>query len=218
MKFDLTNYDQKRSEILNATYQTIYEQGIVEMSMRSIARNARVNQSTLHYYFQSKENLLIEFINALFDRFLFEIERRFVQSDPPERKLEAIFEAGKDFAGKQRELFIVFIDCWALSVRHPEMKKTFSYHYVKMTRLFEGIIEEGIQADVFNGVRKDIISVMLIAFVGGMGMQWHMRKHSFDVRKHFSVLTENLRGIIIKERVTAPLKPNFIASGNQRPS
>jgi len=202
MKFDLTNFDQKRSEILNATFQTIYEQGIVEMSMRSIARAARVNQSTVHYYFQSKENLLNAFIRALFDRFLFEIERRFLKSDSPEKKLEAIIDAGKDFAGKQEELFVVFIDCWSLAIRNPAMKKTFSDLYVRMTKLFEDIIEEGIQAGLFNQVRKDILSVMLLSFVGGMGMQWHMRKRSFDVRKHFSVLTENLRMMIIKQRKT----------------
>ena len=199
MKFDLVNYDQKKNEILNATYQTVYEQGIVDMSMRSIAKTARVNQSTLHYYFQNKENLLTEFIKALFDRFIYEIERRYVSSDPPDKKLEAIFEAGRDFAGKQRELFVVFIDCWSLSIRNPSLKKIFSDVYVNMTSLFEDILEEGMKSGAFNTVRKDILSVMLISFVGGMGMQWHMRKRSFDVRKHFNVLTHNLKSIIIKD-------------------
>lgn len=43
---------------------------------------------------------------------------------------------------------------------------------------------------------------MLISFVSGMGMQWHMRKRSFDVKKHFSVLAENLRMMIVKQRKT----------------
>ena len=199
MKFDLVNYDQKRNEILNATFQTVYEQGVVDMSMRSIAKTAKVNQSTLHYYFQNKENLLKEFINALFDRFMFDIKRRYLDSDLPEKKLEAIFEAGRDFAGKQRELFVVFIDCWSLSVREPGLKTAFSDVYSKMANHFESILEEGMESGAFNIVRKDVLSVMLISFVGGMGMQWYMRKRSFDVRKHFSVLTHNLKSIILKD-------------------
>jgi len=205
--FELTKHDKKRSQILNATFQAIYEEGVADISMRSIARMAKTNQSTLHYYFQSKENLLNEFIKALFDRFMYEIERRYEASDPPEKKLEAIFEAGKDFAGKHRELFVVFIDCWSLSIRDGHLKKTFSYYYLQMTRLFEGIIEEGMQAGVFNQVRKDILSVLLIAFVGGMGMQWHMRKRSFDLKKHFSILTENLRSRIVKKESSSTSNP-----------
>lgn len=199
MKFNLVDYDQKRSEILNATFRTVYEQGIVEMSMRSIAGTAGVNQSTLHYYFQNKENLLKEFIKALFERFMRDIERRYVASDSPEKKLDAIFEAGRDFAGKQREMFVVFIDCWSLSIRNPELKKVFSDLYVRMSNLFESILEEGMKSGDFHLVRKDLLSIMLISFVGGMGMQWHMRKRSFDVRKHFNVLTRNLKSLIVKD-------------------
>ena len=67
----------KRKEIINATFKCIYEKGAEEVSMRSIAREANINQSTLHYYFKNKENLLTEFVRALFDRFIYDIERRY---------------------------------------------------------------------------------------------------------------------------------------------
>lgn len=198
MKFDLTKPDRKKSEILNATFRCIYEQGIAELSMRSIARAANMNQSTLHYYFQSKENLLIEFIKALFDFFIYDMEKRFQKSDPPEKKLEAIFESGEDFAGKQRELFVVFVDCWSLSIRNPAMKKIFSNAYEKHVNVIEDIIEEGVHQGVFNEVNENALAVLVDCFAVGMGIHWHMRKRSFDARKYYSVLTDLLRTLIHK--------------------
>jgi AcrR family transcriptional regulator len=51
MKFDLKKYEIKKNTILNATHQCIFMERIVGISMRSIAKEAKVNQATLHYYF-----------------------------------------------------------------------------------------------------------------------------------------------------------------------
>jgi len=49
-----------RDQILTAAYRTLVDVGYNQISMRKIADEAGVNQSLLHYYYGSKENLMLE--------------------------------------------------------------------------------------------------------------------------------------------------------------
>jgi len=189
----------KKKEIIDATFKCIYEKGAEEISMRSIAREADINQSTLHYYFKNKENLLTEFIRALFDRFIYDIEKRYKDSDTPEKKLEAILEAGRTFGGRQREMFIVFIHCWALSIRNPSMQTVFSNLYQRISDVIDGILQEGYEQGVFNKVRKGVVSASIIAFVQGIGCQWLMTKKAFDLKEFFDIFADDLKKVILKK-------------------
>ena len=201
MKQTLTKHDNKKNEILNATLRCLYEKGAEEISMRTIAKEAKVNQSTLHYYFQNKENLLVNFIAFLFDKFIYDIEKQYRHSDPPEKKLDAIFSAGRNFVGKQKALFVVFIHCWALSMRNSTMHKKFSDHYGRISGVLENILEEGYQKGAFNKVPRDIFSNYIIAFVEGIGCQWYMTGISFqfNLNKYFDIFTANVKELILKK-------------------
>ena len=198
MKFDLTKHEIKKNIILNATYKRILMEGVARISMRSIAKEAKVNQPTLHYYFKSKENLLIEFIRAFFARCINDMTKFFKPSDPPEKKLNALLEAGKDHILKEKERYMVFAEIWSLAIKNPAMQRTFINHYRDLFRLVETIIEEGIQKGVFNNVEKNVVSVFFITFVEGTGLLKHMRKKFSNINKQFDVFTQTVRGMLLK--------------------
>jgi len=59
-----------RDQILTAAYRTLVEVGYNQISMRKIAQEAGVNQSLLHYYYGSKENLMLEVLHYVNTRLL----------------------------------------------------------------------------------------------------------------------------------------------------
>ena len=59
-----------RDQILTAAYRTLIELGYNQISMRKIADEAGVNQSLLHYYFGSKENLMLEVLEYVNEQLL----------------------------------------------------------------------------------------------------------------------------------------------------
>jgi AcrR family transcriptional regulator len=199
MKFDLAKNEIKKIKILDATFKSIYERGMSGLTMRSIAKGAKINQALLHYYFKDKENLLSEFIGVLFNRFIYDIQKRYSVSDPPQKKLEAFFEAGKYFVEKQKELFVVLIDVWAFSMRDPLLQKEFADMNKRLTGVLKGILEEGENKEAFNRVREDTLSIFFVAFVIGIGCLWHMDNRSFDLGEHFDIITRNLRQLVLKE-------------------
>jgi len=202
-QFLLTNAEIKKNQILEATFHCIYEQGIAGMSTRSIAKKAGVFQANLQYYFKSKEKLLREFMEILFDRMIFDVQRRFEKADPPEKKLECIMEAGRDFATRQREMFIVFISCWSLCSRNPSLRRSLSRLYLRFLNVFNEVLEEGEKRGLFNKVKKETISVFIISFVQGLSLlRWNMPQKSFRVNEHYEMFADSLRSLIIKKEVS----------------
>jgi AcrR family transcriptional regulator len=213
MQFLMTNAEKKKSNILEATFSCIYEQGIAGMTMRSIAKKAKLFQPALYYYFKNKNILLTEFIRIMFDRMIYDVEKRYKDSDPPEQKLECIFEAGKDFFQKQKESFVVFIDCWSLCVRDQTLSKLLSELYKKFLKVFKNVIEEGKKAGVFNEVNEDAISVLIISFVQGISLlHWHMRDKecSRKLIEDYALFTINLRGLILRSPPNFDHKNNYL--------
>ncbi len=199
MKYELAKYETKKHQIINATFKRMYDSGMSGITMRSIAKEAKVNQALLHYYFKDKENLLAEFIRVLFNRFIYDIEKRYKASDPPLKKLEAFFEAGRDFVESQKELFVVFIDVWPSCFRDASLQNNFADLNRKLTGVMQNIIVDGKKEGVFNEVGEDTLSIFFVAFVIGIGYLWHMDNRSFNLSDHFDIITRNLRQIIIKD-------------------
>jgi AcrR family transcriptional regulator len=198
MKFDLTKYEIKKNIILNATYKCIFRQGITGISMRSIAKEAKINQPNLHYYFKSKENLLIEFTRAFFARCINDITKFLKPSDPPDKKLNAILEAGKEHVLKEKERYMVFAEIWSLAIKNPAMQKIFINHYMELYKVVDTIIEEGIQKGVFKNIEKNVVSVFFITFIEGTGLLKHMRKNFPDINTQFEIFTRTLKRMLFK--------------------
>lgn len=200
MQFGKLNAQVKKNQIFKATFQCIYEEGFVGMSTRSIAKKANVHQATIHYYFKSKENLLGEFMEALFDQLIDDIRRRYIAEDSPEKKFEAILASGKHFATKEKEKFVVFMSCWSLCVRDQSMKKLLTKVYQRFIKALEEILEEGIKAGVFNNVKTESMSLHILSFVQGLSLfMWAMPVRSFKAEEHFDEFASQLRRIVRRE-------------------
>ncbi|HKV44266.1 MAG TPA: TetR/AcrR family transcriptional regulator, partial [bacterium] len=65
-----TDLISTRDKILGAAYRTLVDVGYNQISMRKIAEEARVNQSLLHYYYGSKENLMLEVLEYVNEQLL----------------------------------------------------------------------------------------------------------------------------------------------------
>src|SRR5262245_37129162 len=68
----MTNQD-RRERIIEAAYRVLSEQGYRAASIKAIARAAGVAPGLIHYYFASKEELLVEVLRAVSQRYTREI-------------------------------------------------------------------------------------------------------------------------------------------------
>lgn len=81
----------KRSFLIEQATLCLAQKGYAHVSLRDIAKASGVSLGILHYYFASKEDLLLAVIEGYKDSFIQELETAVVNA-PPQRWLEQLLE------------------------------------------------------------------------------------------------------------------------------
>jgi AcrR family transcriptional regulator len=66
---DATGERGPAQEIMEATYRALCRHGYADLTMQDIAHESTMSKAALHYHYDSKRELLLAFLDHLFDRF-----------------------------------------------------------------------------------------------------------------------------------------------------
>ena len=61
--------DDTATEILAATYRALCQHGYAALTVKDIAAEADRSKASIHYYYDSKENLFTQFLDFLYERY-----------------------------------------------------------------------------------------------------------------------------------------------------
>jgi TetR/AcrR family transcriptional repressor of bet genes len=113
---------RRRAEIVRAAATVLGRQGSADTSMKEIAREAGVAPGLLHYYFESKDELLLAVAGEL-DRQMSEAWAAAVEGiDDPLERLVAALDAAADRCAHHPELWRALLDVSMLSLSHPALQ------------------------------------------------------------------------------------------------
>lgn len=114
---------QTRGRILEATFRRVVTEGYAALSIREIAKDAGVNHALINYHYRSKEQLVIEVLDALNQRLI--------------KRQASMYEGGGSFAQKwakarqfyESDLASGFVrlqaELWAASLSNPALREKF---------------------------------------------------------------------------------------------
>jgi AcrR family transcriptional regulator len=117
--------DQTRDRIVAAAYRTLVKRGYHETSMKDIAEEAGVAPGLAHYYFESKEELLLAAIRHGCAPLIKEWEAS--TATPPSSVQAAIelgrqgFDLQKEELRRHRDLFGLVFDMFGVGLHNPRI-------------------------------------------------------------------------------------------------
>lgn len=164
--------DQRRHELIKATYYEVAEKGYSAVTLQDIATRAGVSKGATLYYFATKEDL---FLGAL--EWLVEVIHRRIHeaveavSDPVEQ-VKAAFNAVFANAQESRQFFLAYSDFVSIGTRNKRFHDLNARFYRGCCDLDREIIEAGIRAGAFREVNPEEASSMMRALVDGFMLQW----------------------------------------------
>ncbi len=110
--------DDTRDRIIEGAYRALVRQGYHETTIKDIAQEAGVAAGLVHYYFGSKEDLLVDAIDwgcrQVFD------DRQLLDVNPRDA-VRLGFEREKQELRQSRELYLLIFDMFGVGLHNPKI-------------------------------------------------------------------------------------------------
>lgn len=169
------------SRIVLATVDCIASRGIAATSTHEIAKQAKLNQGNIHYYFRSKDALMRRVLELLYENSSHNIKSLQNKRLSPRVRLEMIIDLGFDLITRRRDEFVALIACWSHAVVsgsewQQQYKRTFQGFQSAVVQL----IREGERSGEFTRGASKTLPILLVSMVQGIGLQLAIASDEID--------------------------------------
>jgi AcrR family transcriptional regulator len=137
---DLTS--DKATRIVEAMRKCVANYGAAGATFDHVAREAGVSRGLLHYYFGSKERLLIEVVRRETDRMIELIQAGVATAGTAEQLVDILLVRLRDILDYEPELFLLAFEIIGEARRHPEIGAEVADYNRRTRQQFAEILEE----------------------------------------------------------------------------
>ncbi len=112
----------RRNQIVHAAAAVLGRQGYAATSLKDVAREAKVAPGLLHYYFESKEDLLLEVVVVMERQMLARWKEVVNGVDDPLERIVTGVDHAEERCAEQPEFFRLLIDLYTVSLSAPALQ------------------------------------------------------------------------------------------------
>jgi AcrR family transcriptional regulator len=167
--------EEKQKMILYAAFQAVSELGFDSVTLQIIADYAQVSKGVVHYYFESKETVLIELLKWLTAK-IYKKECAAIELEETAiKKLQAYISSAFVSPEKNRTFYRVYLDFLAKASRNPHYREINQQFYDNCSTIGKQIIELGQQEGTFiANLPAEQTAPKIRAVIDGYLIQWLM--------------------------------------------
>ncbi len=170
---------KSREKLLRAAEICFTKYGLDASGVDIICKTAGMSKGAFYHHFSSKQELFLEMLNQwlkIIDEYINSARK---DSSNMMEMFMNIANAKSIFQDAGSKLPI-FIELWIRASRDKKLRKITIGSYYKYLKLFEKLIEEGIEKKLIKKVSPDTVSRMIIAVAVGFVMQGMLDPHGTD--------------------------------------
>lgn len=167
--------EERRDQIIDATRRVMVKRGINMMRVSDIAKVAQVSPGIVHYYFETKEDLIRETFEDSFTR---SIERRRTILDQDlgvEAKLNALLKSYVPIDDRTKQTWHVWLELWVGALQDDNLRRINEHAYGVWRQMIGEVIEEGQQQGIFRTQKTQPVVNQLVSMVDGLAVQVMLR-------------------------------------------
>ncbi len=171
-----------RARLLAAAYKLLVRDGYARLSMRDVAAEVGVNHAMVHYYFGTKDQLVIAALD--------EANRALIA------RQERMYAAPGGFAAKwaqarafyEEDLASGFVrvqmELWGASIANPQLRQDVLPRLLEWRRAIHAAVRDALSAYQLDlPMSADVIATWIVAFWAGM--EFAMLAGMSDDQSHF---------------------------------
>jgi AcrR family transcriptional regulator len=183
---------ERKEQILAAACDVVSEIGFKSLRVADVARRAGTSTGTVHYYFDTKLDLM----HAAFEyNFARSLERRQpilgVRDDPRER-LHAFVESYLPADDVTVKAWHVWAELWVEALHDARLQELNERVYGEWRRIMAAIIRDGQDAGVFRDADPVLEANALIGMIDGLALQVLLGSKSMTIERMRAVCEQAL--------------------------
>ncbi|MFP4530527.1 MAG: TetR/AcrR family transcriptional regulator [Halodesulfurarchaeum sp.] len=159
--------EDTREAIMKATYLALCKHGYAGLTIARIAEDFEKSKSLLYHHYDSKDELLFDFLAFMLDEF----QQTFPESgsESPEERLDAIIEGSLEPKtwDEDRKFTRAMTELRAQAAHDERFREHFTDHDRVIRETVVETIEAGIEDGVFRDVDTETVAAFLVAALSG---------------------------------------------------
>jgi len=164
--------DTKTRRILNAVRSVLARNGYAKTTINLVAREAGVSRGLLHYYFKSKEDMLIRVIQANMEASVAMVEDIFTRAETIEDISAQLTGALRNVLQTDPDFLNLFFEAWSVARLSPVVDERLRDHYDD----YRTAVEEGLSSAMARGIISPALPIrglaaVVTSIIDGFGLQ-----------------------------------------------
>ncbi len=175
-----TPQHETQAAIMRATYRALCDRGYANLTMQAIADEFDKSKAVIHYHYDTKEDLLVAFLEYLLENFgrtvdpeamvtleaeadpakrLFELLEILLRGSPERRRGETDFD--------HWDLVVAMLEVRSAAPYNREFRRQLTTNFQTVEAIVIAILEEGIDRGRFRAVDPEATAVLLLSVING---------------------------------------------------
>src|SRR5919201_5525472 len=160
---------EKVQRIVDAMRHCVAERGIAGATFEHVSRKAGVSRGLLHYYFGTKERLLIEVLRNDAETRIAMLDEPLASTRTVDDVIAVLVSGAEDLLREDPGFYVILFELFTAGRQNPDIQKELAELYQRSRRHVAGILRrketEGVLALRFDA--EAIVSYMFAAADGG---------------------------------------------------
>lgn len=164
--------DEREESILAAARHALAERGFEATRIVDIARGAGVSTGTVHYYFKTKDEVLLAALRWANETPYRRLETALEEKSDPVSRLALLIDVAVPYPGWLEEQYLLWIELVSRVLRAPELRPESQRVGVRWRRYFREVIEEGGRTGAFHpDASADEVAERLVGLADGLAFR-----------------------------------------------
>lgn len=174
---------ERKQQIVDATVECITKLGYHNFSMQDVAKSAGLSKGIIHYYFLSKDELMMAVLEKVAGNIESSMAVKMKAATDPVDKLRIFVHACFEVVRRTKEYYQVNMDFWTQINQKEEVRSAIANHYKQFRDTAASVINEGITSGNFKKIDPKTYSSFIVALVDGLSLQWLFDNKVFNYDK-----------------------------------
>ncbi|WP_323174613.1 TetR/AcrR family transcriptional regulator [Natrialba sp. PRR66] len=158
-------FSERHEEIMQAIYRALHKHGYADLTMKRIADEYGKSTAAVHYYYDTKDELLAAFLDYVLKEFADSIQD--IKTTDAEERLELLLDQLLVKPQEGLDLPIALLEMRSQAPYKDAFRDRFQQNDEYIQYMLKAVINHGIDEGVFNDVDAAHVTHSLMTIVDG---------------------------------------------------